>query len=194
MPEISITASSTPITEGHSATPTISAIPTPGVPITVGVTISVTTRFASTTPASQQVNLSTGTESLPVTTASDSADDTIAATINSGSGYAVSSTAGSALIVVQDDDLVPQPNPIVPLGQCQEQEQQQIVPNQRQFVKSCVSDSLLARVQTYYDMNKQKPPNYGRYWERALITFGDIQDSELLAFAAAIDNEAIWAG
>ena len=58
-------------------------------------------------------------------------------------------------------------------------------PASAQSASSCVSDSLLTKVQHYYDINKHRAPGYGVNWKRVLIAFGDVEDSQLKAMTAA---------
>ena len=61
---------------------------------------------------------------------------------------------------------------------------------------ACVSDDTLAKVQSYYDINKNKAPGYGKNWKRVLIAFGEMQDSNLTPFTAAeaLEREQLWSG
>ena len=61
---------------------------------------------------------------------------------------------------------------------------------------ACVSDDTLAKVQSYYDTNKNRAPGYGKNWKRVLIAFGDMQDSNLTPFTAAEarEREQLWSG
>ena len=60
----------------------------------------------------------------------------------------------------------------------------------------CVSDDLLDKVRHYYDVNQNKAPGYGKNWKRALIAFGDAEDSQLTPFTAAEarESEQRWSG
>ena len=61
---------------------------------------------------------------------------------------------------------------------------------------ACVSSETLAKVQRYYDINKNRAPGYGKNWKRVLIAFGDTQDSNLTPFTAAEarEREQRWSG
>ena len=96
------------------------------------------------------------------------------ATVDTGTGYSVSSSSGSATVAVADDDIyvwTPQ-------------------------ATGCVSEALVATVRSYYNANKNKPPNYGENWKRVLIAFGDIEDDNLTPFtvAEAWQGEQRWLG
>ena len=104
-PEISIAAGAD-ITEGGDATFTVTATPTPSANLDVTVEVSQSGDYAST--GSQTVTIpTTGSHTLTVTTtddAKDEADGSITATISTGTGYTVSSSASAATVAVSDDD------------------------------------------------------------------------------------------
>ncbi len=103
-PEVSITAGSG-ITEGGTASFTITASPAPASPITVKVGVSETGDFGASGTAT--VTVSGATTTYTVTTSDDStdeADGSVTATLQSGSGYTVSSSQGAASVAVSDDD------------------------------------------------------------------------------------------
>ena len=104
IPELSITGGSG-ITEGGTATFTITAGPVPATPITVRVGVSAEGDFGAN--GASTVTVSGATTTYTVTTSDDStdeADGSITATLQSGTGYTVSSTQGSASVDVSDDD------------------------------------------------------------------------------------------
>ena len=105
-PEISI-ASDGNVTEGSYANFTVTATPAPAAALTVSVTVTQRGDFAST--GSKTVTISTsGSATLAVPTRNDSIDEPdglVTATLASGSGYTVSSSAGSATVAVSDDDV-----------------------------------------------------------------------------------------
>ena len=110
VPVVSITAdSSAPVTEGTSATFTLTATPAPAGNITVNVTVADSGAFAGTSQTgARTVTIGTGgTGTLTVTTVGDQTDEptgTITATISAGTGYSVHGTNGSATVTVNDDD------------------------------------------------------------------------------------------
>ena len=61
---------------------------------------------------------------------------------------------------------------------------------------NCVSDTLLAKVRHYYDINKHRAPGYGQNWRRVLLAFGDLSDANLTPFTAAEAKarESRWFG
>ena len=104
-PEVSITAGSG-ITEGGTATFTITANPAPSSPITVNVGVSETGDFGASGSATVQVSGASTT--YTVTTTNDNADEpdgSVTATLQTGSGYTVSSSQGAATVAVSDDDV-----------------------------------------------------------------------------------------
>ena len=181
-PEVSITAGSA-ITEGSDATFTISVTPTQSATLDVSVTVSQTGTYAST--GQQTVTIPTsGSYTLTVSTTNDSTDEpdgSIVATLDSGTGYTVSSSNGHATVAVSDDDDPPQP------AQAQTPQQQ---------ISHCLTGNILQTVQGYYESNKNKAPNYGENWKRVLFTFRDVQDENLTPYTAAeaLQSENIWFG
>ncbi len=109
VPEISVTAGGT-ITEGGDATFTVSASPIPAGPIDVTVAITLTGAFG-VTPSSRTVTISTtGSTTVTIATTGDDVDEpngSVTATVNTGTGYTVSTFAGSASVTVEDDDVPP---------------------------------------------------------------------------------------
>ena len=115
-PEISIAAGSG-VTEGSSASFTVTASPAPTTALSVDVTVSQSGDFGVTT-GSRTVTIPTaGTFTLTVDTTGDStdeADGSVTVAIDTGTGYTVSSSAGSATVAVADDDDPPPPPPPPP--------------------------------------------------------------------------------
>ncbi len=107
VPEISIAAVDTDIEEGGVAVFTLAAVPVPASPLSVKVSVAQSGEFGVST-GSRQVTVGTsGTATLSVPTSGDSVDEvngSVTATVRSGSGYSVSSSARSASVAVQDDD------------------------------------------------------------------------------------------
>ena len=176
-PVISI-AGGSGVTEGSDATFTVTASPAPTTALNISVTISQSGSYVRT--GSRSVTIPTsGTKTFAVTTTDDSvdeADGSVTATISSGTGYTVLSSASTATLAVSDDD-----------------DAQLAL---QATIDSCVSNSLLATVRRYYDANKDRSPSYGRNWKRVLITFRDVQDSQLTPFTAAeaLAGEQVWFG
>ncbi len=111
-PEISIAAGSG-ITEGGDATFTVTATPAPAADLDVTIEVSQSGSFAST--GSRTVTIpTTGSATFTVTTTDDSADEpdgSVTATIDTGTGYTVSSSNAAATVAVADDDDPPPPTP-----------------------------------------------------------------------------------
>ena len=111
-PEVSITAGAD-VTEGGDATFTVTADPVPTAGLDVTVAVAVSGDFG-VTPGSRTVTVPTsGTVTLTVATADDSADEAdgaVTATVDAGTSYTVSATAGTATVAVADDDPPPPPS------------------------------------------------------------------------------------
>ena len=176
-PEISIVADGG-VTEGTDASYTLTATPKPAADLDVAVEVTQSGDFVTT--GSQTVTITTtGTATLTVPTTNDSTNEpngSVTAAISPGTDYTVSTSAGSATVAVSDDDS----------GQLASQA----------TIDSCVTGSVLTTVRRYYDVNKDRAPNYGRNWKRVLITFRDVQDSQLTPFTAAeaLAGEQRWFG
>ena len=101
--EITISGSSG-VTEGGTATFTISASPAPASPIIVNIGVSETGSWSASGAAT--VSVSGASTPYTITTADDQvdeADGSVTATVQSGAGYTVG-TAASATVSVADDD------------------------------------------------------------------------------------------
>ena len=110
-PEISI-ASSSDISEGGTVTFTVTATPAPAADLSVSVSVAQSGSYTSQAGARSVTITSTGTGSFTVTTLDDSKDEpdgSVTATVNTGTGYTVSSTAGSTTANVADNDDPPLP-------------------------------------------------------------------------------------
>ena len=108
LPTVSIAAASTPVIEGTAAAFTLSRTGDTSEALTVQVAISETGAVASgTLPTSATFAAGSATAALSVATEDDAtAEDasTVTATVSAGTGYAVSESAGSAGVVVNDND------------------------------------------------------------------------------------------
>ena len=92
------------ITEGGSASFTITATPAPTSPITVNIGVSQTGDFGATGAATVSVN--SATTSYTIATSDDQvdeADGSVTATVQTGNGYTVGTTS-TATVTVADDD------------------------------------------------------------------------------------------
>ena len=116
VPEVSVTAGGG-VTEGGDATFTVTADPAPTAALTVDVTVTAAGDFG-VSPGSHTVTVPlSGSATLTVATADDSADEadgSVTVTVDAGTGYTVSSTAGTASVAVADDDDPPPPPPPPP--------------------------------------------------------------------------------
>ena len=115
-PEVSVTAGPG-VTEGGSASFTVTADPAPAAPLAVSVTVAQTGDYAAAgTMGTKTVTIPTsGSRAFTVATVNDGADEadgSVAVTVNAGSGYTVSSSQASASVAVSDDD---DPPPVVPV-------------------------------------------------------------------------------
>ena len=105
-PEITISGGSG-ITEGGSATFTISASPAPASPITVNMGVSQSGSWGATGAATVSVSGATATYTIATSDDNvDEADGSVTATVQSGTGYTVGN-ASSASVNVADDDVPP---------------------------------------------------------------------------------------
>ena len=115
-PEVSVTAGPG-VTEGGSASFTVTSDPAPTAPLAVSVTVAQTGDYAAAgTTGTKTVTIPTsGSKAFTVATVNDGADEadgSVAVTVNAGSGYTVSSSQASASVAVSDDD---DPPPVVPV-------------------------------------------------------------------------------
>ncbi len=180
VPEVSIAAGSA-VTEGVAASFTFTANPTPAVALSVSVTVAQSGNYGASTGVRTVTVPTTGSFTLTVATSNDStdeADGSVTATVNSGTGYTVSSTQSAATVAVSDDDDPPPPPPPPPVP------------------AGCVSDEVLESARDYYDLNRDRAPGFGRNWRRVLVAFGDVVDDQLTAFTAAeaLEGEQLWFG
>ncbi len=115
-PEVSIAAGAD-IDEGGDAIFTVTADPAPSALLTVDVTVAQSGDFGVTAGARQVTIPTTGSVTLTVATANDSADEadgSVTVTVGAGSGYTVSASAAAATVAVRDDDDPAPPPPADP--------------------------------------------------------------------------------
>ena len=106
-PKIRVTAGSG-VTEGGAATFVIAASPPPQTTLSVSVAITQSGDYGASAGARTVSIPTSGSYTLTVATTNDSvdeADGSVTATVNTGTGYTVSSTAGMATVSVSDDDV-----------------------------------------------------------------------------------------
>ena len=103
----------------------------------------------------------------------------------------------------QPEDQPDQPDDQTRQGQDQDQIQQsddQAEPSDDRTdqapLPACIPDSTLQLARSYYEQNRDRPPNNGENWKRVLIAFGDLQDSQLTPYTAeeARQSEQRWSG
>ena len=116
-PEISIAAGAG-VTEGTDATFTVTATPAPSADLDVTVGVSQSGDYVTT--GSRTVTITTsGSATFTVATTNDTTDEpdgSVTATISSGTGYTVSSSAGAATVAVSDDDAATLPEISITAG------------------------------------------------------------------------------
>ena len=118
VPEIAIIADG-PVTEGGTATFTVTAAPAPpaGLVVNVSVTQGTSDAYLPAAPPTSLTMAAGATEAtLGVAIPDDSTDEpngVLTATVTSGTGYTVSATAGSASLTVRDDDANPATSAVV---------------------------------------------------------------------------------
>ncbi len=110
-PEVTITAGTSPVTEGTAAGFTISASPAPAAALTVDVSVSGASGFLSSSVSDTSVTIDSGTTSAALSLATvndvvDEPDATLTAALTSGTGYTVGS-ADTAQVTIADDDAAP---------------------------------------------------------------------------------------
>ena len=106
-PEVSI-AAGTDITEGGTASFTLTANPAPTSSITVSVSPSQSGDFGVGSTAKTVTITTSGTATVAFSTTNDNIDEpdgSVTASVDSGNGYTVSSSKGSATLAVADDDV-----------------------------------------------------------------------------------------
>ena len=146
-PELSI-AGGPGITEGGTASFTISADPVPAEPITVNVGVSQSGDFGAT--GAVKVQVSGATTTYTITTIDDDADEgdgSVTATLEDGSGYTVSSANGAATVDVSDNDDAPSGYTVDP--------------------------DVVAAVRELASQSEHGPQHVNR-WQRVLVAFGEL--------------------
>ena len=106
-PEVSIAAGAD-ITEGSPATFTLTANPAPTQSLNVSVSPSQSGNFGAGSAAKTVTVTTSGTATVTFSTTNDNIDEpdgSVTASVDSGTGYTVSSSTGSATLTVTDDDV-----------------------------------------------------------------------------------------
>ena len=108
VPEVSVTAGNA-ITEGGTASFTVTAAPAPSAALSVTVTVGESGDFGVATGSKTVVVPTTGSAQLSVATVGDNVDEvdgsvSVTVAVSTGSGYTVSGTQGAVSVAVVDDD------------------------------------------------------------------------------------------
>ena len=102
------------ITEGGTASFTVTATPAPSAPLTVTLTVGQSGDYAASgQTGTRQVTVPAGgSATIEVATVNDGADEpdgSVSATVEAGTGYTVGSANTASVAVADDDDPVPDP-------------------------------------------------------------------------------------
>ncbi len=151
-PVVSVSAGSG-ITEGGSASFTVSANPAPAANLDVSLTVSQSGDYGATTGQRTVTIPTTGSVTLTVGTTDDTTDETdgsVTATVNAGSGYTVSSSQGAATVGVADND-----DPVV-----------------EEQTGYTVDPDVIAKVRELASQTQHGTAHVNR-WNRVLVAFGE---------------------
>ena len=113
VPQVTITAAGD-ITEGANAAFTITASPTPHADLRVAVTVAQSGDWGATTGQRTVTIGASGTATLTVATADDTADEpdgSVTATLANGAGYELGTPSAATVTVTDDDDPPTEPDP-----------------------------------------------------------------------------------
>ena len=116
-PEVTISAGTTPVTEGTAATFTITASSAPSSALAVNVRVTETGDVISGTPVTLGASTVTlgadeTTATLTVNTVNDEADErnsVVTAEVETGTGYTVGSASSASVTVNDNDNAIPPP-------------------------------------------------------------------------------------
>ncbi len=117
LPYITISGGSA-VAEGGNVSFTVTATPAPTAALDVSVTVTQSGSFTSQTGAQTVTILATGSTFFTISTDNDAADEpdgSVTATIDTGTGYTVSSSAGSTTVNVTDNDNPPKKQEQLPV-------------------------------------------------------------------------------
>ena len=110
-PVVSISAGAS-VTEGGNVEFTVTASPSPSADLPVSVTVSQSGDFGASTGSRTVTIPTSGSVTFAIATSDDSTDESdgsVTATVNTGSGYTVSSSQGAGTVAVSDNDVPPTP-------------------------------------------------------------------------------------
>ena len=151
-PVVSVTAGGG-ITEGGSASFTVTASPAPAADLAVSVTVSQSGDYGATTGQRTVTIPTSGSATVTITTTDDDVDETdgsVTLTINAGSGYTVSSSQGAATVGVADND-------------------EPVVEEQTGYT---VDPDVIAKVRELASQTQHGTAHVNR-WNRVLVAFGE---------------------
>ena len=117
-PAVTIAAGTSPVTEGGTATFTLTATPAPTADLAVSVTVAAAGDYGITAGPRTVTIPTTGSAMLTLTTVGDDADEadgSVTVTVTDGEGYTVGSSA-SVTVAIADDDLPPEPAVTIAAG------------------------------------------------------------------------------
>ena len=117
-PAVTVSAGTSPVTEGGDAVFTVTATPAPSADLAVTVTVATDGDWGVSAGPRTVTIPTSGSATLTLATAGDSVDEpdgSVTATVQTGSGYTVGAPA-SGTVSVQDDDEPPPDTPAVTLS------------------------------------------------------------------------------
>ena len=109
-PEVTIAADAASVTEGGSASFTLTASPAPAAPLDVTVTVAAEGDYGITAGEQTVTVPTTGSFTLTLATAGDDADEadgSVSVTVDAGDGYTVGTPSSGAVAIADDDAPVP---------------------------------------------------------------------------------------
>ena len=109
LPEVTLAAGTSPVTEGGDAVFTLTATPAPAADLAVSVTVTSDGDWGVTAGTQTVTIPTTGSATLTLATAGDDVDEpdgSVSVTVTDGQGYTVGSSA-SGTVAVRDDDGAP---------------------------------------------------------------------------------------
>ena len=151
-PVVSVTAGGG-ITEGGSASFTVTASPAPAANLDVSLTVSQSGDYGATTGQRTVTIPTSGSATVTITTTDDDVDETdgsVTLTLNAGSGYTVSSSQGAATVGVADND-----DPVV-----------------EEQTGYTVDPDVIAKVRELASQTQHGTAHVNR-WNRVLLAFGE---------------------
>ena len=114
-PAVTVSAGTSPVTEGADASFTLTATPPPAADLAVNVTVAADGDYGITAGSRTVTIPPTGSATLTLATTGDTTDEphgSVSVTVTDGDGYTVGSSA-SGSVTVRDDDEPPPDTPAV---------------------------------------------------------------------------------